>query len=508
MTSPTSQSRVPKACDPCNRRKVRCNGQQRCQQCEHLDLHCTYTENRSSRSRKHALRRGTVISKYKNGSNNSNSNAVPNGKTTALTPLLSSPAPLAPKPSPRLPATYFESLLPDYMSYVYPFSPIITDSEVRHSIRKMDTEREHAAFVYAFTAVTLDLTRSSHSHWHSTETISKSNSNSNSPASASTPISTLITDLMRQSVESQQPLVIGLRPTILRATTSIFIQMCAMSLGHYDLGFFYLREAISMIHMLRINDKPTQSTLNLSERARRQRLYWQCFIHERFMSIVYFSPVTLPPHSQYPEDDPTVEPGIQQGWTQVIKTFCMLDASFISLWIGDRSQVSAEWVEKKHRELGDELWEVEVSALSELQQADLVVTRQWMRTLLWQMAMSNCLLSSHASCPSLELEMPLRLSVQLRRFLTRISQNMIRVHGASMISKLLEIVNTIADVVIHVPQATEEETRCRIDDIVFLQEIVLSFDNLQGTPKDILLDKFRLIRGRFSHIEVAMQLAG
>ncbi|CAI7664471.1 unnamed protein product [Penicillium glandicola] len=478
MASPNSISRVPKACDPCNRRKVRCNGQQRCQQCEHLDLLCTYTENHLLRSRKHSLRRGAVISKYKSA----------NPKTTALTPLLSPP--LAPTISPKLPTSYFESLLPAYMSYVYPFSPIITDTEVRMSISKMD-EREHAAFVYAFTAVTLDLTRSS-----------QPINTSNPPAA-----STQITDLMRQSVETQQPLVIGFRPSILRATTSIFIQMCAMSLGHYDLGFFYLREAISMIQMLRISDKTINAGLSIAERARRQRLYWQCFIHERFMSIVNFSPVTLPPHTQFPEEDTFVGAGIQQGWVQVIKTFCMLDASFISLWIGDRTQVTASWVERKHRELDDELWEVEVSALSELQQADLVITRQWMRTLLWQMAMSNCLLSSHASCPSLELEMPLRLSSQLRQFLTKISQNTIRVHGSSMISKLLEIVNTIADVVIHVPQATEEDTTSRIDDIVFMQAVVLSFHNLQVMPKDILLDKFRLIRGRFPHIEVAMQLA-
>ncbi|KAJ5823111.1 hypothetical protein N7447_005451 [Penicillium robsamsonii] len=477
MASPTSQSRVPKACDPCNRRKVRCNGQQRCQQCEHLDLLCTYTENRSLRSRKHSLRRGAVISKYKSA----------NTKTTTLTPLLSPP--LAPVASLQLPTSYFESLIPAYMTYVYPFSPLITDTEVRLSISKMN-EREHAAFIYAFTAVTLDLTRSSQV-----------------TASSTPPISTQITDLMRQSVETQQPLVIGFRPSILRATTSVFIQMCAMSLGHYDLGFFYLREAISMIQMLRIDDKTVNVGLSTAERARRQRLYWQCFIHERFMSIVNFTPAMLPPHTQYPEDDSSVGIGIQQGWTQVIKTFCMLDTSFISLWIGDRTQVTASWVERKHRELDDALWEVEVSALSELQQADLVITRQWMRTLLWQMAMSNCLLSSHASCPSLELEMPLRLSSQLRQFLTKISQNTIRMHGSSMISKLLEIINTIADVVIHVPQATREETTSRIDDIVFMQGVVLSFHNLQVMPKDILLDKFRLIRGRFPHIEVAMQLA-
>ncbi|KAJ5343662.1 Fungal transcriptional regulatory protein [Penicillium brevicompactum] len=469
MISPTSVSRVPKACEPCNRRKVRCNGQQRCQQCEHLDLLCTYKENRSARSRKHTLRRGAIISNYKSGT----------PKTTSLMPRLA--------PTTQLPTSYFESLLPDYMSFVYPFSPIITGAEVHASIERM-AEREHAAFVYAFTAVTLDLTRAS--------------------KSTSTPSTCQISDLMRQSVEIQQPLTIGFRPSIIRTMTSIFIQMCAMSLGHYDLGFFYLREAISMLHMLRITDKAALSDLSASERARRQRLYWQCFIHERFMSIVYFSPVTLPP-AEYPEEDPTasVSLEIQRGWMQVIKTFCMLDASFISHWIGDRSQVTASWVEGKHRELDDELWEAEVSMLSELQQADLVITRQWMRTLLWQMAMSNCLLSSHASCPSLELEMPLTLSSQLRQFLTKISQNTIRVHGSSMISKLLEVINTIADVVIHVPQATTEETTERIDDIVFMQSVVFSFHNMQAMSKNILLDKFRLIQGRFPHIEVATQLA-
>lgn len=410
------------------------------------------------------MRRGSVISNYKNGT----------PKMTLLRPLSTN----------NVPISYFESLLPDYMTYVYPFSPIITDTEVRLSLTKMN-EKEHAAFIYAFTAVTLDLTCSK---------------------TTLPPPTTKVVDLVHQSVETQQPLIIGSRPSILRTMTSIFIQMCFMSLGHYDLGFFYLREAISMIQMLRIPDKTVLAGLDLAERARRQRLYWQCFIHERFMSIVYFSPATLPP-VEYPEEDMTVDLGIQRGWTQVIKTFCMLDEDFIRLWIGDRSCVTATWVEGKHRELDDELWEAEVSVLSELQRADLVITRQWMRTLLWQMAMSNCLLSSHASCPSLELEMPLTLSSQLRRFLTKIEQNTIRVHGASMISKLLEITNTIADVVIHVPQATRQETTERIDDIVFMQGVVFSFHNLQAMSKDILLEKFRLIQKRFPHIEVAMQLA-
>lgn len=371
------------------------------------------------------------------------------------------------------------------MAYVYPFNPIMTDKEIRESIGKMATDRDHAAFVYAFTGVTIDLTQSN---------------------AATSHVSEQINELAGRAIQLRTPLLPGFRPSILRAVTSVYIQMCYMSLGQYDLGFFYLREAISMVHLLRIEDKAVMASLDLTERSRRQRLYWLCFIHERFMSIFHFSPATLSPYAQFPEDDPSLDPSVSHGWVQVIKTFLLLEPTFISLWIGDRSQVTVAWVEQKHRELDDELWELEVSMLSDLQQADLVVTRQWMRTLLWQMAMSNCLLSSHASCPSLSLEMPLRLSSQLRQFLTKISQNTIQIHGSSILSKLLEIINTIADVVLHGPQVTLEETTSRIDDILFLKDVIFSFRNLQQVSKKILIEKLHLIGERFAHIEVASQL--
>ncbi|EAW12051.1 putative C6 zinc finger domain protein [Aspergillus clavatus NRRL 1] len=472
------RQQVFKACDPCRRRKVRCNGQQRCQQCEHLDLLCTYSDNQRSRSRKNALRRGTVISECKVPVPTPSKSEPP--LTMTFVPPLSPPDLSVP-----LSTAYLHSLIPKYMAFVYPFNPIMTDEEIRESIRKMDGDRDHAAFVHAFTGVTIDLTQSNVATSH---------------------VSEQIDELARRAIELRTSLLPGFRPSILRAVTSVYIQMLYMSLGQYDLGFYYLREAISMVHMLRIQDKAVMASLDLAERSRRQRLYWLCFIHERFMSIFHFSPATLSPYAQFPEEDVGLDPGISQGWTQVIKTFLLLEPTFISLWIGDRSQVTVAWVEQKHRELEDELWELEVSSLTDMQQADLVVTRQWMRTLLWQMAMSNCLLSSHASCPSLSLEMPLRLSSQLRQFLTRISQNTVQIHGSSLLSKLLEIINTIADVVIHGPQVTLEETMSRIDDILFMKDVIFSFRNLQQLSKKILIEKLYLIQERFAHIEGASQL--
>lgn len=67
------------------------------------------------------------------------------------------------------------------------------------------------------------------------------------------------------------------------------------------------------------------------------------------------------------------------------------------------------------------------------------------------MVMSNTLLSSVPQSESLSLTLPLRLSSQLRQFLGRMSHNSIGIHGSGILSKLFEITDTIADVVIQLP---------------------------------------------------------
>jgi hypothetical protein len=55
--------RVSKACDACKLRKVKCNGQERCQQCSHLGLRCVYSVSNKTRAQG---KRGRIITEYKN----------------------------------------------------------------------------------------------------------------------------------------------------------------------------------------------------------------------------------------------------------------------------------------------------------------------------------------------------------------------------------------------------------------------------------------------------------
>jgi hypothetical protein len=135
-----------------------------------------------------------------------------------------------------------------------------------------------------------------------------------------------------------------------------------------------------------------------------------------------------------------------------------------------------------------------------MQRADLAITREWLRTLIWRMAMGKSLLSSKSSKECLSLLFPVRLSQNLRQQVTSMSRHDIEVHGSSIVQKLFEITDTISDVLIHVPAATLEETSLRIDDFLFILYFVLQFPTLDATRRGILLEKLERLQSQFPEV--------
>ncbi|OJJ45237.1 hypothetical protein ASPZODRAFT_152933 [Penicilliopsis zonata CBS 506.65] len=476
---PLIMHRTSQACDPCKRRKVRCNGQPRCQQCTHAGIPCTYAASPAQRSRKKTVGRGKVIAECKGllhtASPTCRGNAV-------LAPRTSVERTLSSTSHPNL--AFFLELLPEYERYVYPMSPVVTASEIHAMILKMDSERETASFVYAFAAVTLNLTCSE-------------------PMQRVPATRERIASLLTRALEYRSPFGLESPPaSIVTVMQSVFMQMCFVSLRKLDTGFLYLREAISLLYMLHVHEEESMAGLEVTERARRQRAYWECFIHERFTALTYCRPPCLPPLRCLPDHDVSIPAEVERGFNHTIENFRLVDPQFIDFWLGDRSAVTADWVAEKQRQLEDNEWHAEVSRLPLMQQADLIITRHWLRTLTWQLALSNIPLSS-TTAPSmlLSLSFPLRLSNQLRQFLVTIPRDLVGIHGSGLLEKLFEIANTITDVVLHLTHAPGDETVQRIHDILFLKHFVFSFAGFANLRPVVLTQKFEMIRDKYPEIK-------
>jgi hypothetical protein len=478
--------RPSQACNACKRRKVRCNGQRRCQQCEHHGLRCGYPATPATsrgRSRIGTLGRGAVIAECRTGS-------VQPYSPNSTTPTSSAGPPTA-LPGTSLDRGFFYDLIPHFMAHVFPTSPVTTEAEMRCHIKQMQTSKDSAAFTYAVAAVTICL----------------AGANMQLTLGSRQQVAELVT----RSLEYRAPMGLNTKPTVLTILTNLFLAIAIFDMGKLDLWFFYLREAISLIHILRIGATDAEIALDLPERARRQRLYWECFIHERYLALTSFKPVCLDPLPSLPESDPTIPEAVEEGWNNLIQTFLLVDKDFVSFWTGDRSGVTAAWIQTKQQKLTEVWWHIKVETLPIVQQADLTITRQWLRTLIWQMAMRNVLLSSDAgSSDPLSLAMPLRLSSQLRQFLARVPHDAVTIHGIGMmVEKLFEITDTIADVVIHLPRSEDvHETRRRIHDVLFTKEFLLTLPRLKPVHKALLNVKFRVIRDLYPDIEAAVSAIG
>ena len=136
--------------------------------------------------------------------------------------------------------------------------------------------------------------------------------------------------------------------------------------------------------------------LEQPERAHDNAPAWECSIHEGFTALTCYKPTCLMSLPELPVNDNSISPEIQKGFNLLIENFRLVDRDFLDFWLCDRSAITADWIENKQHQLDDNEWHYEALQLPLMQQADLIITSHWLRTLTWQMALSSTLLSSTA----------------------------------------------------------------------------------------------------------------
>ena len=449
------------------------------------------------------------------------------------------------------------ALIPDFENYTYPVNPIITTQQIRVCIDLMSTDPTRAALVYSFAAVTINLTMTQQQHTH------KLSINFISSNELGIPITTSerIHDLMNCSLRARGRATPtdALSDTLfsddlveIRIATCIFLEICWMALKKPDKAFLALREAIALIQLLHVDRGP--GTLTGPEYARRQRIYWEAYIHERFLTITNCFPSIMPPlRNAQRATDQTIPINIDSGFRRLIKLFLILDDDLLANWMAqndnaadplscdrlENDSMTVEWIEKKQQQLDDEEAEVEAeqqrlqgtpAALTELQLADLFITRAWMRTIVWQLAMSDFLLSSgpagSARHEALSLFFPAhRLSAQLRKLAQFQVDTSIGKHGSGILQKIFEIANAIADVMTLFPVAStgagagegpgeiragkvdspdfdQDQARQCMSDLLLLVKVLLSFERIDKTQRDIILSKVETLKTMFPGMDL------
>lgn len=376
-----------------------------------------------------------------------------------------------------------------------PTIPIIGEEEFRSAIRNSVHSSEDAALVYCLSAQTLNLTRGHNRTQYTADDVRT---------------------LYEMALRARGP-VLELRQLSIRTVLVPVLVSMGMFATDRDagMGTYYNREAIAGIQALRIDDENRQALLEPKIAAQRERLYWLVFVHDRFHSISsnragILSPLPRPPPAT--DDIPTEF----SAWlTQIVRLFIVVDDDFLYFY-KDRgsSRLTLSWIEQKQAQLGDDndSWSHDVLQFTDMQQVDLIITRYWLRTIIWQIALRKFALTSNPQTrdqAAMSLDYPIRISHQLRHLLTSKPQETIEVHGTGILQKIFDITCTVADILLHVVSRTcESEARsAHLDSFLFLYEFLFKMSRFYDMERNILAVKLEEVQSVFPEMICELQFS-
>lgn len=458
-----------RACEPCRRRKTKCSGQSPCPPCAHHGLPCTFSDQQRKYPSRTAVDRGRHIRLLKPERANRGARQIAPAET-------SPPAPSSHSADLIMEAfSKIEDALWAYADSLFPSHPIITPEELSRHIEARGHHHVSAAITYASAAAILDSTEkhplgTDRGHTH------------------------LISRLTKRAIQCFSQSSAFESVSIVRIMTCVFIAKCLTAIDDSSTAFLYLRHAISMVETYRLE---TTETSDNDERSRKHRLYWLLFVHERYQCISEYRTTVLRPLSELPAYDPAISTGAHKGFIRVVKLFRLLDDDFIAIWLDRRDAVAVDvnWVREKSERFYEDEREAEgdENHLTLAQRADLVITRLWLMTLLWRIAISQRLLFDGGD-GHLPLLSPVDISRRLRKSIEKLPQTAIETHGVGIVQKLFELTDTMAEVVLHFPHLGSGNIGEQLEDLNYLNQIVRASDRLDDVRRRILSDKFQRLQ--------------
>ncbi|MCJ1287759.1 hypothetical protein MMC26_007111 [Xylographa opegraphella] len=241
-------------------------------------------------------------------------------------------------------------------------------------------------------------------------------------------------------------------PTLTDVLIAFFLSAAYFGLEKANAAWIHLREAITLAQLLGMHDEGTYKRGDVDGDIRR-RLFWLLYVSERGYALHKHRPLALHATIEYPvpTGDSTDAIAIT-GLICLCNLFRIIDDTFSRVWNTARSECSTIWLSTLQRQLDEALPE-ELNC-PEAQEADLRISQQWLKIVVWQMSTASGCLSSTSTDAFMSFTYPIDVSKEIFAITSRLSPQSIEVHGIGLLEKLFDIACTLIDVMSCVPLET------------------------------------------------------
>ncbi|PSK57941.1 hypothetical protein B9Z65_9143 [Elsinoe australis] len=466
--SSSSSGPAKRACDACHRRKVKCisssttDSSRPCKNCASAGLTCTYNSVPQKKGPKgHRAKIITELRETQRQQSHLPPVTTPFGPETRHVAF-----PLAPTPG-LLPPELINACVDFFFTNMYPSQPILHRQRLSEVIAQMDTNVEAYCLVSSLCAYMLIQPHMVIPFPHD--------------ALPNSEASTLPTGqiLLQETLRVRKAHDYIENPSVLSVTTSFFLFGSYFCLDKNNTAWFHLREATTLAYDIHMHEEDSYAGLDPVESSRRRRLYWLLFITERAYALQRHRPLTLYSTIQLPsmEEDPseTVE---LSGFLHLVQLFRPFDDTFVGVWNKTREGCTTDWLVQLQKQLSSALPSYIQS--TETQAVDLRMSQQWLKTMIWQLSISQGYLSSQASDQSMTFNFPIELSRDMVAAASNFSQMAMEVHGIGLIEKLFDVACTLTDVMSCVPETQLMQPSFEIGPRDYLHQFVSLISNLRG----------------------------
>ncbi|KAL3473829.1 hypothetical protein BJX99DRAFT_248649 [Aspergillus californicus] len=430
-----------KACDGCKIRKVRCGGGNPCRPCVNARIQCSY--NRVQQSRGPQKLRPTTRYLIERTQRNESPEIDTSSRSASTQERCSSPL----NPRTGIPISAIVSLLYIYHVRMYPVWPIVHVDGLIATIQ-CDQQRknnEMRALATAVAAATMAQLRLGEEEGY-------------------VAADTFVTECLEARRSFDYRSVVNLDTVRTAFFLHVFYENRRPG-GSESL--LYLREAITLAQMMYLHREASYAGLTMEEQQIRRRVLWLLFVTERGVCTLHKLPVVLKTDTVMPEIDADDQPRVLPAFVKLLALFKLFEQSRMfdiveDYHLGLKPPITgANTADATFYDILQDKFRDGPSALdhiSDVQRADLCVTRQWMRILTWKALSDHMMRGSHVSRGSLSPAFPLTVARDLVNVVSRLPQAALQAHGLGIQLKLHEIANSLADAVINMALLPEGRT--------------------------------------------------
>lgn len=421
-----SAAPVKKACDACHRRKVRCSGGQPCKNCGQAQLQCTYLAIPQKKGPKGS--RAKVINEIRDTQQPS-VKTPPSAKSahdTERNPFDFNTSPLSPSFSRNpdlLTQQLVDSCIDFFFLHLYPTVPIfsrphLTDLATNHR------DGNPEVFCLVATLCSYVMIQPGMALPGTLDTIE-------GESDARVRHAAMLLDEVRRTRKSLDYVE---APTIYSVQTSFFMFASYFSLEKSNACWFHIREASTLAQLLLMQEESSYRNGDPLENKFRRRLYWLLLLTERAYAMERHRPLTLYATIDLPtvDEDPQ-EALIISGFLALVNLYRLIDDDFMAIWNKAKSECSTSWLSQLQQQLADVL--PPHLECTENQAADVRTTQHWLRTMVWQLSITNGYLSSSSADVAMTFKYPIYIAKDLVYDVQQLSQQSMEVHGVGLVSQ-------------------------------------------------------------------------